>query len=250
MFQRICKFLLLLALFWPGASWGAAPTLSDYKESTFTDNVSTSEVTSSLTWSSGDVIVVLGVTGDNQRTLSTPTATGLTFSAVAGTPTNTANKAKVYAWTATAGSSGSGAITSTVDVVSTGRGIAAFAFSGSGGIGGSAISAALGSTTTQSLTRTGNNSHVVQIWGDWNAVNDTTVTWTPSGETQQEAAHVTTQATFFVASWGDQGSSGSTNYGFSGFAGGEMSAIALEILGTSGGGGGSVSSLTLMGAGK
>lgn len=205
------------------------PTLADYQESTFTDTA-TNDVSGSATWSAGDVIVVLGMTADNADTLGTPTAAGLTFAAVSGTPTNTNSACKGYAWTATAGSGGSGAVTSAGSAAS--KGISVFVFSGSNGIGGTAFSASLGSTTTQSLTRTGTNSHVVQIWGDWNAVNDTTVTWTPSGQTQQVADFHSGSATYFGASWGDQGASGTTSYGFSGFAGGSMTAITLEILGT------------------
>lgn len=209
----------------------AQPTLADYQSTNYTD-IAANEVSASVTWSSGDLIVVLGMTDDNVNTLGTPTATGLTFSAVSGSPTNAAGTCKGYAWTATAGSSGSGAVTSThaIDQVA---GISVFVFSGSTGIGGTAISAALGSTTTQSLTRTGTNSHVVQIWGDWNAINDTTVTWTPSGETQRVASFTSGRYTIFIASWGDQGASGATSYGFSGHAGGaNMTAITLEILGT------------------
>ena len=252
MLQRICKLLLIFALLWPGVSWGAAPTLGSYTASTFSDSVTTSEVTGTLTWGNGDLIVVLGVTEDDGKTLNTPTATGLSFTAVAGTPTTTTNKAKVYAWTATAGSASSGAITAGTDTTAAARGIAAFAFSGSTGIGGTSISAALGTATTQSLTRTGTNSHVVQVWGDWNAVNDTTVTGTPSGETQRVAQFISGTVTFFVLSWGDQGASGTTSYGFTGHAGGaEMSAITREVLGDgAGGGGATVRSLSLLGVGQ
>lgn len=214
----------------------AQPTLSSYQESDFTD-ASTTDATPTVTWSAGDRIVVLGITEGNADTYSTPNATGLTFSAVSGTPTNVTDTCKGYAWTATAGSGGSSAVSVTMSPGAESGGIAVFVFSGSDGIGGTAISASLGATTTQSLTRTGTNSHVVQIWGDWNAVNDTTVTWTPSGETQREAVNVSGSMTTFVASWGDQGASGTTSYGFSGHAGGgKLTAITLEILGTGGGG--------------
>lgn len=210
----------------------AAPTLADYQESNYTDT-GTNEVSASATWSAGDLIIVLGMTADNTTTMGTPTATGLTFAAVSGSPTTTTISCKGYAWTATAGSSGSGAITS-VKSVSLSGGLSVFVFSSTDGIGGTAFSATLGATTTQSLTRTGTNSHVVQIWGDWNANNDTTVTWTPSGQTERVADYHSGKATYFAASWGDQGASGATSYGFSGFAGGDMTAMTLEILGTAG----------------
>lgn len=190
-----------------------------------------------MTWTAGDLIVVLGATEDNAtKTLNTPTATGLTFAAVPGSPTNLNGNCKMYAWTATAGSSGSGAITATNgDAVQAGyRGLAAFVFTGSNGIGNTSMAAGLGAATTQSLVRGSNNSAVVQVWGDWGAGNDVTVTWTPSGETQRVAQFNSGIATFFVASWGDQGEAGSTPYGFSLGNATDMSAITIEVKGSSG----------------
>ena len=60
----------------------AAPTLNSTTSSTYTDASSASE-TVVISWSAGDVIVVLGATEDSTRTLNTPTATGLTFSSIA-----------------------------------------------------------------------------------------------------------------------------------------------------------------------
>lgn len=215
----------------------AAPTLVDYQQSDWTSKTNTSEVTPTVTFSAGDVVIVLGATEDNDNgLLNTPTGTGLTFSAITGTPTNTSGQTKLYAWIATAASSGSSAVTATRgDGDTLLRGIAVFVFRGSDGLGNTAISASLGATTTQSLTRSQANSAIVQVWGDWNATNDTTVTWTPSGETQRIAQYVSSSATLFVASWGDQGAAGTTSYGFSGFSGGKMSAITLEVKGTAGG---------------
>ena len=198
--------------------------------------------TGSLSWSTGDVVFVLGITADNSYTLSTPTTagSGLTFAAVSSTPTNVASSCKAYAWTATASASSSGTISSSVTPSSNHGAIIAWVYSGSDGLGATAISAALGSTTTQNLTRGQANSMVVQIWGDWNAVNDTTVTWTPTGETQMLAQFQTGQMTSFGADWGDQGGTGTTAYGFSGFAGGDMTAITLEVKGTAAGGGSTI----------
>lgn len=213
-----------------------APTLADYQQSTWSDTSALSEVTALITFLAGDVIVVVGMTDTNTATLSTPTAVGLTFSQIA-TPTNSANECKAYAWAATAAADGSSVITCTVNAATNSRGLSAFVYRGSDGTGATAISAALGATTTQSLVRGSANSAVVTCWGDFNAVNDTTVTWTPSGQTQRVAQFVSGQATFFVANWGDQGAAGTTSYGFSGFAGGEMAAVTVEIKGAAGGGG-------------
>lgn len=214
----------------------AQPTLASYQQSTWSGSSSASEVTATVTWSTGDLVVVLGATDDNVNTLALQNVTGLTFSPVTGSPSNVASSAKVYGWSAIATAGGSSALTATVDGSTAARGLSVFVFSGSDGVGGVSVSGALDATTTQSLTRTGANSHVVQAWSDWNAVNDTTVTWTPTGETQRVAQFVGGRATFFVANWGDQGASGSTNYGFSGFSGGDFSAITLEVLGTTAGG--------------
>lgn len=207
------------------------PTLVDYDQSTWSDTSTASEVTTSASWSANDVVVVLGATGDNVVTLGVPTATGLTFAALAGTPTNTASNCKLYAWSATAGSSGSGVITSTTDGASEMRGLASFVHGGSNGIGNTSIATGLGATTTQSLIRSQGNSAVIQVWGDWNAVNDVAVTWTPAGETERVAQWISAKATMFVASWGGQGDAGTTSYGFTGGSATAMSAITVEILG-------------------
>lgn len=197
---------------------------------------STTRTTASMSWTIGDWVVVLGMTSDNGTTLGTPTTTGtgLSFAAIGSTPTNAASSCKGYAWSCQASASSSGTISCTRGGSVFNAVITAFVYSGSDGIGNVSVSAALGATTTQSLTRSGANSAVVQIWGDFNAVNDVTVTWTPSGETQHHAQRVVGNYTDFSASWGDQSSAGTTSYGFSGFAGGDMTAITVEILGSSG----------------
>lgn len=209
-------------------------TLVDYQQSDWTTQTAGDEVTPTVTWLANDRIMVLGATEDNALALlDTPTATGLTFLPVAGTPTATASHGKLYAWQATAGSDGSSAITATRgDAGTKARGIAAFVFRGSDGLGNTAIATGLGATTTQSLIRGSNNSAVIQVWVDWDAVNDTTVTWTPTGETQRVEQFVTGAATFFVCSWPDQGAAGTTSYGFTAGGATAMAAITLEIKGS------------------
>lgn len=211
----------------------AAPTLVGSSASTFTTG-NTARPTGSLSWVAGDIILVLGMTADNSVLLSTPTGSGLSFAALAGTPTSAASSTKGYAWSATATGSATGAISSTQSGAASanGSGIAAFVYRGSDGLGTPVVSTTLGSTTTQNLTRVQANSAVAQIWGDWAAVNDTTVTWTPSGQTQDVATNISTQATFFVAHWPDEGATGTTAYGFSGYAGADMTAITVEIKGS------------------
>lgn len=224
----------------PLAAWAAAPTISAYQQSDWTDAVTTAEATPALTWSSGDVVVCVGATEDNSAaTLQTPTATGLTFSALSGFPSNSASHTKLYAWSATAGAGGTQAVSANAgEVAVKARGIACFAVTGSDGIGTIAIQGSSGSTTTQSLARGFDNSAVIQVMGDWSATTDVTVSWTPAGFTQRVASNVSGAATFFAASWPDQSTAGTTSYGFSAGAGTDYSVATIEIKGTGGGGGG------------
>ena len=211
----------------------AAPTLSATSSSTYTD-VTILETTGSVSWTSGDFLVVQGVTEDNAATISTPATagSGVTFAAVSSTPTNTASTAKSYAWTATASATSSGTITATTSL-NCGCGITVWVFSGSDGLGNTAINANTGATTTISLVRGSANSFVTWHAGDWNAVGDTAVTAAPAGGNQRVAANNSMRVTSYAFDWGDQGAAGTTSYGIGSHAGGgQFSQIALEIKGT------------------
>jgi hypothetical protein len=212
----------------------AAPTLTSQVGSTWTDVVVAPETTGTLTWGTGDQILVVGVTEDQTITLATPTATGLTFAAL-GTAITTASSCWIHAWTATAASPGSSTVsaaagtgTGTAD-----RGLHAFAFGGCTGFVRT-NGAAINTTQTVSVTRTQANSFVVVVAGDWSASGVGGLGWTPAGQTQVQAAH-TVNATTFSAYWGDQGSTGTTSYGMTGLAGTAFSKAAIEVLGTVGG---------------
>ena len=215
----------------------SAATLSAFGKSNFADDNSTAESVAT-SWSAGDLIVVLGVTGDNGGTLNTPTATGLTFSlatATTGTnPTNTASRCKGYIWTATAGSSGSGTISASHGGSSQFSGIYVWVWSSHGGVG-KVITDTTASAITTSMVRSGANSRVAWALGDWNATNDTTVTGTPGSSTQENAEFISGQFTTFAFDWPDQGSSGTTSYGISGFSSNRNMQLAIEILAGTGG---------------
>lgn len=194
------------------------------------------ETTGSLSWLSGDRLLVLGMTEDNGVTLSTPGGlTNLTLSALTGSPTTAASSCKGYAWGGTATGSGSGTIATTI-TGATKAFIVAFLYRDSDGFGTPVVSAALGAATTQSVTRVQANSAVAQIWGDWEAVNDIAVTWTPTGQTQMLALNIGGGLQGYSAHWPDQGATGTTAYGFTAHAGGaDMTAITVEVKGTAGG---------------
>lgn len=207
------------------------PTLVGTSGNTWTSVAGgVARTTGSLTWEAGDVIVVMGVTENNTQTFAIPTATGLTFSLI--TTTNVSSTCKGYAWSATATNNGSGTINS--DTSSSGEmaNIEAYVYRGSDGVGNNAASAA-GTGTTISLSRSSNNSAVAWAGCDYSATNDTVVTPTPAGGTQDQAAYLLNDATMFAFHWDDQGAAGSTNYGVTGFAGGVFTKVAVEIKGTS-----------------
>jgi hypothetical protein len=209
-----------------------APTVSSYQTSTWTDVSGTPEVTGTLTWSAGDLIVVMGTTESGSKTLATPTATGLTFSLITSINVADDTDCVAYLWTATAGSGGSSAVSAANTGTTDGaRGIAAYAFTGSDGLG---TSATLDNSANKviSLARAHNNSAVVTVLGDWNAVNDTSVTTSPAGGTVRHADFVTSSASFFLADWGDQGTATTTGYGITNHTGTvDMSGIAVEVRG-------------------
>jgi hypothetical protein len=209
----------------------AAPTLTSQTGSTWTDIVVPPEATGTLTWNSGDRILVIGFTEDQTITLATPTATGLTFAPL-GTAMTTPSSCWAHAWTATAGSSGSSAVsaaagtgTGTAD-----RGLHAFAFGNCTGFVRT-DGAAVNSTQTVSVTRTQANSFMVALLADWSASGTTGLGWTPAGQTQVQSA-TTADATAFAAYWGDQGSTGTTSYGATGLPGTAFSKFAVEVLGS------------------
>lgn len=207
-----------------------APTLTSQASSTWSDSASTDEVTTgALSWNSGDRILVLGLTENSTFTLNTPTATGLTFSAL-GSPLLTTNEAWMHAWQATAGSSGSGNITGPVgEVNSAMRGIWCSAWGNCNGFVRTNAQNVTGQTL--SVTRTQANSAMAMAAADWNAVGIGGLTgWTPAGYTQVQAeAHA--DVTAFAAYWGDQGATGTTSYGTTGLSGTRSwTQIAVEIL--------------------
>ena len=213
------------------AAGGGAPTLADYQTSTLDDRTTGDEVTAAITWQSGDVILVLGATEDSPVLFDTPTASGLAFSLVVSD--TSANNSTVYAWAATAAGNGSSQVTAVPlgDTGSQMRGLISMVWRGSAGIGN--YGTRIGSTTpTAALSRGTANSAVATIHADWNALSDTAVTATPSGGTVRSTAHVSLSATFFAATWPDQGTTGSADYGITDYTGTpDISSIAVEIRG-------------------
>jgi hypothetical protein len=211
----------------------AAPTLTSQASSSWADQASPPEVTGTLTWNAGDRILVVALTEDSTITLATPTATGLTFTAL-GTEQAVTDSCWAHAWQATAAASGSSAITAAAAAGSATntRDLAAFAWGGCTGFVRT-NGATPGAAQTVSVTRTQANSAVVFASADWSAGGVAGLGWTPAGQTQLQAA-ASAGATGLLAYWGDQGATGTTSYGTTGLAGTVYTALAVEVLGTAG----------------
>lgn len=210
-----------------------APTLLDYAQSTWTGVSTGSEVTADLDWAaSGDLVLCLGATEDNTRTLNTPTATGLTFAAMTGLPTNTGSSCKVYGWKATAAGNNNSVVTATGDGSSAARGISAWAFSGSDGIENPVVNVGTGLTVSVAVQQA--DSTVCMVLADWNATTDVAVTTTPAGGTVRQINNVPGVATFAVVEWTGQ-AAGTRAYGLTAWTGtGTVSKAAVEVRGSAG----------------
>jgi len=219
----------------------AEPTLVQVAKSTFSDSGLTDETSASITWETGDAILVFGGVSNNDTvgSLGTPTVTGLTFGLLASVNNNNAvDDAPVFLWTATAAGNGSGAVVSVTTTADSGRrsGLVVYVYRGSDGLG-TPVTLDGSTAKTISVTRAGANSHVAMMMADWNQVGDVTVTATPTG-TVDHAQAESGQADFFAVSFPDQGAAGTTAYGITNHTGTvDMSGIAVEILGTAAGGG-------------
>lgn len=201
-------------------------TSSDYDDTGASESVS-------ITWQTGDRILVLGATEDNSGTLSLPTVAGLTFTAMTGSPTNTASSSKGYAWQATAAGNGSGSVVSSRGGPISRAGITVYVLRGCSGLGTPVINVGTGKTV--SVVRGGVNSLVAEILVDWSADVDVTIDPLPAGGTQRVAELGAGNYTTFVYDWPDQGATGTTSYGITNSAStGTFTKIAVEILGVGG----------------
>jgi hypothetical protein len=221
----------------PAAAVGRTPPTYGTPAETVWGTIGTKSTTvggtgsGSLTWVTGDIILVLGIGADTGVTLGVPTATGLTFAQQ--TSSTITSACTGYAWTATAASGGSGAIQ-----VVPGRsnpsdfwGIIAWVVHGSDGIG--TKSAGADTAQTISTATTQDNSAVFEAIGDWGTGSVSGHTWTPSGQTEREASQNGTAYTVYAADWADRGTAGTVSYGVSVTASGQnYTKIAIEMLGT------------------
>jgi hypothetical protein len=216
-------------------------TLSSTTESTNFRNNTANKVTVSVSWSAGDIITVWGFTGDNARTLTAPTATGLTFSNQL--TSNVSSRIKFYLWTAAAGSSGSSTVASTLSANENG-GIVVKVWTGTGTLSLGTVSS-LGSSTTGApsvaYTVAATGSVIDGAWGNWNPgvtaarTYRTTNLGTATEDDYYDNASFATVATWHNAS---TTATGSQTIGLSSPTANAWLCAGIEIEETGGGGGG------------
>lgn len=211
-----------------GAAAGGqtAPTRISYNESTDGWNSNTSPKSSaSITWQTGDVIIVIVGQESAGRTIGNPTATGLTFSNLRS---NTlANTCTTSMASAVAGSNGSGAVSVTSDGVDFWS-FAVWVYRGTNGVGNTAKQ----QTTTHSVSVTPlAGAHSAFVWGVFDFNTGAVGTITPTPTNTGEATQFSPNYTVYIADLADQASAGAVSYGLTGSGGGPFSIMVAEIKG-------------------
>lgn len=205
------------------------PTLVDSDEVSDWQGTGTSKSTGSVSWQTGDRIIVIGGIGDESSTLGTPTASGLSFSLLALTNNPSGNFCDAWVWMATAGSNGSGVINGSKTSGGSGWGLFVIVVRGSEGTATEAVNTS--TTKTISLNRSQAESAVLYCAFDWSA-SSATATFTPGGAISLKNEKEGSSYTCHIGYWPDQDAAGSTNYGVTSSSSGSFAKIAIEILGT------------------
>ncbi len=203
-----------------------ALSVTYYGPSNWFETGDTSRDVTGVAWSSGDIIVALGITEDASRTFSTPTNANLTFTQQV-TPGSTANECKTYCWTATAGSAQTGqTIAATISNSVHIGGVAVFVVTGSP----SGTTGGVTNYTESNLSITVAAGDVVcYALGDWNATTPTKTPATGSG-TATERVDTGNGSNYGVwaADWVGT-SAGTFSFGPNNYTGLKSSQIAIVV---------------------
>lgn len=208
---------------------------------TFSNNTSPVTLANVVT-NTGDVLVVVAGTGDQVKTINTPTGgTGLSWTLQQSVLV--AAYSTAYVWTATetgAGQTFTMSLTTNAGTTET-WGYVVYRFSGSSGVGNSG---SFNSPTTGapdvSVTTAADNSAVVVFSDDWATVNGTTRTWdtvnsvTPTAGNGYEKLYdlQAGQTTNYSAYWPDAGTAGLQHYGLSVPSTQKYSIVGVEVKGS------------------
>jgi len=208
------------------------PTLVSHTETAF--NNTSNKTTTAFDVQDGDVLVVLGVAEDDPTTFNTPTNSGAAFTWTLLQLSSPVGYTRVSAWSATATVTQSMTVTLTQNL-SLQFGAAVYVFRNSNGIGASFKSNALGGAPSFDLTTTRDNSAILMINGDWNAVDGATRAYRTS------AAGAFTEHTYYrdalryvayIGYYPDSGTLGAKTIGMTAPVGQKWASIAVEIMGS------------------
>lgn len=222
--------VLLLALLWSTSVYAAAPTLVSYTASADWTTGNTSKATASISWQTGDILVVIAAAESVTATPAVPTATGLTFSSVV--TNSAAGTCATRLSTATAASTSSSAVTTTMSSGAPHWGFGVWVWRGSTGVGNSIEQHT--PTKTKALTLTGSNSAVIVGVFDFNA--DGAGSGTPAVTNTRQAAQDAGRYTQLVFDNVDYSTSGSSWGQTGGGTTGPFSIVGIEIKNDGGGG--------------
>lgn len=226
MMRRLLLFILLVCPCFATT----APTLSSNLG--LAAGTGTARASASVTWATGDLIVVGNTSegGSAGESFSVPTATGLTFASVVSHTASSNCAAAIF--TATAGAGGTQAITGHLSNGTSNWNMWIWVWHNHGGAGQSASQF----TTTKTVSMTplgGADSGIVWIVGDF-AGGTVTPSATPTtpNETTRQATGASTY-NYLSTDSTDQTSAGAVSYGIVTTAGGPFSIIVFEIKGSS-----------------
>jgi hypothetical protein len=191
------------------------------------DTTTTPKTIASLSWSSGDIIVIVGVVGNDQATLPVPTNANLTFTQATATAGGGGSEGRFYIWTATAGSSQTGqTIQGTRTVFTEQWGFAVWVVAGSS----AGTTNATSNRTEAAISRTVSaGSLVIYAFDDWNAaVTDQTIT-TGSGTATERADSNASGHGWYFGDWLGV-SAGTFSFGVTSYTGLTVSHGCIEVL--------------------
>lgn len=207
--------------------------------------------TSSFDVQSGDTLVILGCAALSDKSFAAagPSATGGSITWTLQEDVGTSgNFCRATAYSGAVGATASGITVSWVNDGGTGTrfwGFTLYHFRGSDGIGAAESSTAAGTAPSRAITTTQADSAVVYLNGDWSAVDGSSRTWrtinsiTPTSGNSLERVYFrdSSQYTVYSGYWNDVGAIGAKTSGLSAPSGQDASMIAIEVKGSSGGGG-------------
>jgi hypothetical protein len=201
------------------------------------EGLGTSRAFAAVTTQAGDYLVIqAGLEADDPTwNLTVTGAAGLTWTLQNDSLAGTGIRSRVYQWTALDATGGSRTVSIGNTVGTSGNYRARLTVvRGSAGPGGKGVTK---SAQTVSVTRTGNDSAMFMNVNDWSAGAVGTPTWTPGGSTV--ASQQGTGATYIFGRWDDSGTAAAASHGISTPSFTTPAVAVLEMLGTTGSGGGS-----------